>query len=225
MRRTSARGRRATVRRPGRRWCRAAAARRRGATATRAGGMASARAVREGDQRAVVVEEEQRGSRDARKAAHQLVHGQVAPACSPWRRVRSLRGLVAGRPRKRSLQREDVVALDAAVAARAMRSRRSSAGSSSDPLQHRGRALLVVGVDQEGLAHLRRRPRELAQQQHAVRAALAGDVLLGHQVHPVPQRRHPAHVGRGVEGHQLGRRDARAACRRRASSPACRTRR
>ncbi len=59
-------------------------------------------------------------------------------------------------------------------------------------------------VDQEGAGQLVGRAGELAQHQRAALVVAAGDVLLGHQVHPVPQRGHQHHVGGQVQrGHLL----------------------
>src|SRR5699024_6683045 len=75
---------------------------------------------------------------------------------------------------------------------------------------HRGRphhrrlqALDVVRVDQQRLTELVRGAGELAEHQHPAQVVPGGHVLLGHQVHPVPQRRHQHHVGRPVQGHHL----------------------
>ena len=70
----------------------------------------------------------------------------------------------------------------------AMRSRRSDSGSASARATLSRRALLVVRVDENRLAHLGRRARELAQHEHARAVALAGDVLLGDEVQAVAQR-------------------------------------
>ena len=67
-------------------------------------------------------------------------------------------------------------------------------------------ALDVVRVDDERAAELVGRAGELAQHQRAALVVAAGDVLLGHQVHPVPQRGHQHHVGGQVQrGHLLPR--------------------
>ena len=74
-------------------------------------------------------------------------------------------------------------------------------------VRHRvGHAVLVVGVDDHGLAQLLGGARELAEEQHAVLVGPRGDVLLRHQVHAVAQRRHQHRVGGAVQrGELLGR--------------------
>ena len=64
-------------------------------------------------------------------------------------------------------------------------------------------ALDVVRVDQEGAAEFVGRAGELAQHQRAALVVAAGDVLLGHQVHPVPQRGHQHDVGGQVQRRHL----------------------
>ena len=67
-------------------------------------------------------------------------------------------------------------------------------------------ALYVVRVDEERAAEFVGRAGELAQHQRAGFVVAAGDVLLGHQVHAVPQRGHQHHVGGEVQrGHLLPR--------------------
>jgi hypothetical protein len=56
-------------------------------------------------------------------------------------------------------------------------------------------ALDVVRVDQERAAQLVGRAGEFAQHESAGLVVAAGDVLLGHEVHPVPQRGHQHDVG------------------------------
>jgi hypothetical protein len=65
----------------------------------------------------------------------------------------------------------------------------------------------VPRVDQDGARPQRLgRPRELGQHQHARVVGLAGDELVGHQVHAVAQGGDEADVGDRVERGQLGKR-------------------
>jgi hypothetical protein len=74
-------------------------------------------------------------------------------------------------------------------------------------VEHLGGAVGVVGIHLERLGQLPAGTRELAQHQHAVAVGAGGDELLGHEVHPVAERRHHHHVGGAVERHQVRRRD------------------
>ena len=58
-------------------------------------------------------------------------------------------------------------------------------------------------VHQERVGQLGRRARELGQHQCSVEVVPGGDVLLAHQVHPVPQRRDHHDVGRAVQRDEL----------------------
>src|SRR6185295_12989349 len=58
----------------------------------------------------------------------------------------------------------------------------------------------VVRIDEHGLAQLLRGAGELREEQHAVLSTVAGDVLLGNEVHAVAQRRHEPDVRRHVVG-------------------------
>ena len=51
--------------------------------------------------------------------------------------------------------------------------------------------------------------------------ALAGHVLLSHEVHSVAQRSHPAYVRKFIEGYELFAFDLSGLCKREESSLAC----
>ena len=64
-------------------------------------------------------------------------------------------------------------------------------------------AVDVVGVADERLAQLVRGAGELRQNQGAPLVEAAGHVLLGHQVHPVPEGRDDHDVGGEVQRRHL----------------------
>ncbi|MDF1501664.1 hypothetical protein [Roseisolibacter sp. H3M3-2] len=70
----------------------------------------------------------------------------------------------------------------------------------AQPLHH---AVHVERVDQHRALDLLGGTGEAAQHEHALLVDVAGDELLGHQVHPVLQRRHEAQVARTVDRRQL----------------------
>ena len=52
----------------------------------------------------------------------------------------------------------------------------------------------IVRIHHQRIAQLDRRPGKLAQHQHTVLIVARGHKLLGHQVHPIVQRRHQANI-------------------------------
>ena len=67
-----------------------------------------------------------------------------------------------------------------------------------------GHSVDVVGIDGNGFPQLFGSPGKLAQHQDAVFIGAGGHKLLGHQVHSVPQGSDQHQVGRAVERDQLG---------------------
>jgi hypothetical protein len=65
-----------------------------------------------------------------------------------------------------------------------------------------GHLLDVERVDDDRVGQLLGRPGHLAQHQDPPALGLAGHVLLGHEVHAIPQGGHQADVGQVVESHQ-----------------------
>ncbi len=61
---------------------------------------------------------------------------------------------------------------------------------------------LIVRIDDERLAQLLGRAGRLAEHQHASSIRAGCQVLLGHQIHAVPQRRDQGHVGQQIKGDQ-----------------------
>ena len=59
--------------------------------------------------------------------------------------------------------------------------------------------LEVVRIDRQGLFHILGGSGQPADDERAIVARAAGDVLLGHQVHAVAQGRNQGHVGGGIE--------------------------
>jgi hypothetical protein len=165
-----------------------------------------ARTVGEGDEGAVVVQQQQ-PFRGVAVRGDQIRDGQ---------RSRQLAASRAARERRLPQRGDEPLAPRHRVVSHHPRMQGGHAlaplvsGQAEDPLQGRGRALLVVGIDEESLPHLCGRARELAEQQHSFASALAGDVLLRDEVHAVEERRDPCHVRRRIEGHELGPRDRTA---------------
>ena len=84
-----------------------------------------------------------------------------------------------------------------------------------------GHARGIERIDVQRLRQLVVGARELAQHQHPVLVAAAGDELLGDQVHAVAERRDQHDVGRPVQRHHLARRQRRGRCSGSAPSWAC----
>ena len=66
-----------------------------------------------------------------------------------------------------------------------------------------GDAVDVIGIDQQGAPQLARRARKPRQDQHPrVLLVLRGDIFLGDEIHPVPQRRDHSKLSHPIESRE-----------------------
>ncbi len=70
-------------------------------------------------------------------------------------------------------------------------------------VQRLGNLFKIIGVDQQGFVHLVGRPGHFTQDEDPGLVGTRGDVLFGHQVHPVPDGGEPGDIARSVEVDQV----------------------
>ena len=136
----------------------------------------------------------------------------AASGCNPGRsspsaqsaRWWSLRAALRPRARRNSAAHRETSVIEDALAHGAHPPNSLPGGGRGRPQDALLEAFDVVRVHQVGLRELHRGAGELAEHEGTALVVPAGDVFLGHQVHPVAQRGHQQHVGGEVERDQLG---------------------